>query len=265
MSAPSNMSFLEHLETLRWHLIRGFSLVIILGVIAFICNEFIFDQIILAPRQPDFITNRLLCQLSQWLNIPLLCINQQPMLLKNISMSGQFTTHITVSFITGAIMAFPYFIWELWRFVNPALTPTETSKSKGFIFIVSLLFFIGILFGYYIITPMSIDFLANYQVSTQVPNEITLNSYISTITSIVLSAGVIFELPVLIWFLAKLNIVSAAFLRQYRRHAILVIVIVAAIITPPDVISQIMVSLPMIILYEAGIVIARNIEKQRSL
>ncbi|NPA37843.1 MAG: twin-arginine translocase subunit TatC [Chlorobi bacterium] len=257
------MSFLDHLEELRWHLIRSFIAIFVFAVLAFIFKEFVFDEIILAPSTPDFFTNRFLCNLANQFSMPSLCINQTPLTLQNINMSGQFTTHIWVSFIAGVIAAFPYIFWEIWSFIKPALYPDELRHSRGAIFFTSLLFITGILFSYYIICPLSVQFLGNYQVSSQVENIVNLGSYISTITSIVLAGGIIFELPVFIFFLAKAGLVTADFLKTYRRHAIVVALLLAAIITPPDIVSQILVCLPLIVLYEAGIVIAKHIEKNR--
>ncbi|MBN2166539.1 MAG: twin-arginine translocase subunit TatC [Marinilabiliaceae bacterium] len=264
MSGKKEMSFLQHLEALRWHLIRGFIAVAGFSVIAFLYKEVVFDTIIFAPGRPDFWTNVKLCQLADWIQIPSLCINQQAIVIKNIAMSGQFMTHLWVSFIAGVIIGFPYFFWEIWRFIQPALYEKEARYSRGAIIVVSVLFFVGIIFGYYIISPLSISFLSNYQVSPEVANEITISSYISTISSIVFSSGVLFELPVFIFFLAKLGIVSSGFLKKYRRHAIVAVITLAAIITPPDVFSQLLISVPMLLLYEASVIIAKRLEKKRN-
>lgn len=264
MAKSGEMSFLEHLEALRWHLIRSFIAVLIITILAFILKDFLFDQVIFAPSDPDFWTNRTINSLAAHLNMPALKINETPIKLQNISMSGQFATHLWVAFLTGIIVAFPYMFWELWRFIKPALYENETRSSQGAIVVVSLLFVTGVLFGYYIIAPMSISFLVGYQVSAKVENIVALDSYISTVSSIVLSSGVLFELPVFIYFLAKVGLVSSQFLSKYRRHAIVVIVILAAIITPPDVVSQTMVCVPLLILYEASIVVAKRLERKRA-
>lgn len=263
MEEQDNMGFFEHLEALRWHLIRSFAVVIVITVIAFIYHRFLFDSVFFAPMQPYFVTNRALCLLGDYLHIPELCINQQPIKLINITMSGQFSTHMWVSFVTGLVVAFPYLFWELWRFIKPALSQNQIRHSSLAILVVSLLFGCGILFGYYIILPFSIEFLGHYQVSTLVDNPITLTSYISTVSSTVLAAGVTFELPIVIWFFARIGLVSSRFLKRYRRHAVLLIAIFAAVITPPDVVSMLMVSLPMVVLYEVGIVLALRIEKKK--
>ena len=257
------MTFLEHLEELRWHLVRSFISVLAIAILAFLYKEFLFDVIIFGPSTPEFYTNSKLCLLARELNLPALCINQNKYEFQNIAMAGQFTTHLRVSFIAGIIVAFPYIFWEFWRFIKPALYQEEIKHSRGAIFFASTLFTLGVLFAYYIICPLSVHFLANYQVSSMVKNDLNLGSYISTISSIVLAGGVIFELPILIYFLAKVGIVSARSLRKYRRHAVVASLLLAAIITPPDVISQILVCFPLIFLYEAGIMIAARIERKR--
>ena len=261
---PKNeMSFLDHLEELRWHLVRSFISIFVFAILAFIFKEFVFDQVILAPSTPDFLTNKFLCNLSEMFQMPALCINQTRLSLQNINMSGQFTTHIWVSFISGVIVAFPYIFWEFWSFLKPALYPNEVKHSQGALFFSSILFIVGVSFSYYIICPLSVHFLGNYHVSDQVENVVNLGSYISTITSIVLAGGIIFELPIVIFFLAKVGLVTSDFLKKYRRHALVVALLLAAIITPPDIVSQVLVCLPLIVLYEAGVLIAKRMERKR--
>lgn len=264
LNKEKEMGFLDHLEILRWHLVRSVLAVIVFAIVAFIFHDFIFDNIIFAPKESDFWTNRKLCELSDLLNSDFLCINQNTMDIYNINFTGQFSTHIMVSLVIGVIIGFPYLFWEFWRFVKPGLYEKEAKNSRGSIFYTSFLFILGVLFGYYLIVPLSINFLSNYTVSSQVANEINLGSYISTVTSIVLAAGVVFELPILVYFLAKIGLVNSAFLKKYRRHAIIVILALAAVITPPDVFSQILVGLPLLLLYEVGIYIAKRIEKKNA-
>ncbi|ASB48733.1 twin-arginine translocase subunit TatC [Alkalitalea saponilacus] len=261
----TEMSFLDHLEELRWHIIRSFASIFVFAILAFVFKSFVFDVVILGPSRPDFFTNQLLCRISEVLNLPVLCINQEQLKFQNIQMSGQFVMHIWVAFITGLVISFPYIFWEFWRFVRPALYENEVKHSRGAIFFASILFSLGILFAYYIITPLSVYFLGNYQVSESVENIINFGSYVSTISSIVLASGVMFELPIFIYFLSKVGLVTAEFLKKYRRHAIVIVLALAAIITPPDMISQIMVCLPLIVLYEAGIVIAKRVERKKAM
>jgi sec-independent protein translocase protein TatC len=265
-SKDKEMSFLEHLEILRWHLIRAAIAIIALAIAAFIFNDFIFNTIILAPKSPKFITNELLCEFGNYLNIKSLCINNKPFQVININMAGQFSTHIMVSLIAGFIVSFPYVFWEIWSFIKPALESNEERHAKGAVFFSSLLFILGVLFGYYIIVPLSVHFLGSYSVSNQVLNQINLSSYISTVSSVVLAAGIVFELPVIIFFLSKAGLITPDFLKRYRKHALVIILILSAIITPPDVFSQILVAMPLILLYEVGIFISKRIAaKDKSL
>lgn len=259
------MTFLQHLEELRWHIIRSVIAVVVGAIAAFMLKDFIFDKVILAPKSPGFITNRLLCQLADVVNAPVLCINQNPLNLISIKMSGQFTTHITISLIAGVIMAFPYIFWEFWSFFRPALYDKERKHARGAVTAASSLFIIGILFGYYVISPLSINFLSSYRVSDLVDNQINITSYIGSVTSVALSAGVTFELPIVVFFLARIGIITPEFMRKYRKHAIVVVLILAAIITPPDVFSQTLVSIPLILLYEVSIFIAARVVKNREL
>ncbi|MDG2139296.1 MAG: twin-arginine translocase subunit TatC [Flavobacteriales bacterium] len=262
----SDMSFLDHLEVLRWHLIRSGIAILFFSVIAFLCKEFIFDAILLAPKDPSFLTYRYLCYFSQSLGMgDALCIQESPFSLMNINMSGQFSTHLMTSLYAGFIISFPYVFWEIWRFILPALKDKETKVARGVVFFSSVLFLIGILFGYYIIAPLSINFLGSYQVSATVANQISLLSFINTVTTVSLANGIIFELPVLVYFLTKIGFLTPEFMRKYRRHAMVLTLILSAIITPPDITSQILVSFPLIILYELSIRISKSVIKRNNL
>lgn len=258
------MSFWEHLETLRWHLIRAIAAVLLVSVGAFLAKGFIFDSLLLAPRDSKFVTNRWLADWAAYLEMPALLINQTALDLQSIQLSGQLGVHITVSLVAGIILAFPYIFYEIWTFISPALHKKEKRYAHIAIFTVSLLFFIGVLFGYYIISPLAIDFLGTYNVSTAVKNTINIKSYVGTFTSILLSSGVIFELPVLIYFLVKINLVDAVFLRKYRRHAIVLIMTLSAILTPPDPFSLVLVCLPLLLLYELSIFIAVVVRRKQT-
>lgn len=261
----NEMSFLEHLEILRWHLIRAFLGILGVAIIAFIFKDIVFNRIILAPKFPDFITNRLLCDFGRQINILKLCINSKPLEVISIKMSGQFTMHIMVSLIAGFVVSFPYVFYEFWRFIVPALYSKEKKHAGGAVFYSSALFIMGVLFGYFVIVPLSIHFLGSYSVSDQVTNQINLISYVSTIASVVLAAGIIFELPILVYFLTKAGLVTPDFLKKYRKHSLVLILALSAIITPPDLFSQILVSFPLIILYEAGIGISKRIVRNREI
>ncbi len=257
------MSFGDHLEELRGHLFRSAIAVLVIAVTAFFFKDFIFNDIIFAPRNPDFFTNRLACYFARTLQVDM-CINQHPFQLININLSGQFSAHLTTSIIAGLVIAFPYIIYELWQFIKPALNIDHQRYTTVLIISVSVLFSLGVLFGYYLIVPLSLNFLGTYSISDQVINQIQFESYFSVLTTISLAAGAVFELPILVYFLAKIGMVTPEFLRKYRRHMIVAFAILAAVITPPDVFSQILVMLPLMLLYEVGIVIAiRTIKNQR--
>lgn len=257
------MSFLEHLEELRWHIIRSILAIVTFMVAAFIFKNFIFDKIILAPKNVNFPTNRLLCELGHRINFEQLCINTQDFNLINIKMAGQLTTHIAVAMVAGIILAFPVIIYEFWRFFKPALHSNEAQHARGAVLAASMLFFTGVLFGYYLLAPLSIHFLSSYDISAEVVNQINIRSYIGTLSSICLATGVIFELPIVAFFLTKIGILTPAFMRKYRKHSIVVIFVIAAIITPPDVFSQTLVSIPLLLLYEVSIFISARVMKSK--
>jgi sec-independent protein translocase protein TatC len=255
------MSFWGHLDALRGHLFRSAIAIVVVAIVAFLNREFIFDSIILAPKNPDFITNRLLCQLGEWANIPALCLGNIELKIININLSGQFTTHMYISMFAGLIIAAPYVIWEIWRFIKPALYDNERRHSRGAVIVMSLLFLLGVLFSYYLIVPLTLNFFGTYQVSDSVNNQIALSSYISTVVSVTFSLGVVFELPVFIYFLAKVGIITDTFLKKNRKYMLVILLIISAIITPPDIISQILVCIPLYGLYELSIIVARRAGK----
>jgi sec-independent protein translocase protein TatC len=270
-NGEQEMSFLEHLEELRWHIIRSLLAIAIMFVVAFFLKKIIFDHIILAPRNPDFFTNRILCDFGHWLNTVFnspgkfdgLCINSKPFNLISIQMSGQLTTHITTALVSGLILAFPFIVNEFWKFFKPALRENEKKYIRGAVLTTSGLFFLGVIFGYYMIVPFSIHFLSTYQISDQVINQINVRSYIGTLTSIIMASGLIFELPIFAFFLTKIGVITPNFLKTYRRYAIVIIFIVAAIITPPDVFSQTLVAIPMLGLYEVSILVSKMVMRQK--
>lgn len=264
IGAPEKeMSFLDHLEELRWHLIRSTIAVVSLGIIAFIAKEFVFDGIILWPKKGSFPTYRLLCSSAQLIGLDSFCFTDHPFTIQSRTMSGQFSAHIWTSITAGIIVAFPYIIYEFYKFISPGLHVNERKSSKGFIFAASLLFFSGVLFGYFIVTPLSINFLGNYQVSEAVLNEFDLDSYIGTVKASVLASGIIFQLPIVIYFLTKIGLVTPAFLRKYRKFALVIVLILSAVITPPDIASQVIVAVPVLILYEVSIFISRGVLRRQ--
>lgn len=251
------MGFLDHVEELRWRVIRALLAVIVCTVIAFGCKDIIFGILILGPSKPDFLTYKIFCKLGALWNIDSLCIDKLNFTLQSRNMTGQFMMHITSSFVAGLIVSFPYICWELWRFVKPGLYPTEKNATSGVVIYVSLLFIIGVFFGYYVISPLSINFLANYQVDASIQNQFDITSYVSTLVFMVLASGLMFQLPMVMWVLTKMDIITPAFMRLYRKHAIIIILLVAAFITPsPDIFSQILVAFPLYLLYEMSIFIS---------
>jgi len=263
-SPKEEMSFLDHLEELRWHLMRAVLSIFVFAVIAFIGKSFVFNVILFGPSRTDFLTYQLLCDLSQLINSKVLCIETLPFTVQSRTMTGQFAMHIMASIVIGLVCAFPYAFWEIWRFVKPGLYPEEVKVSRGATFYVTMLFLTGVFFGYYVVSPLAINFLSNYQVDPSVINEFDITSYVSTLAMMVLACGLMFQLPVVVYFLAKVGIVTPALMRTYRKHALVVILIVSAVITPPDPITQIFVSLPIFGLYQISIYIAAAIEKKNA-
>lgn len=257
------MTFLEHLEVLRWTFVRS-AIAVAVGLVGcFIAKDFLFDAIILAPKDASFITYRAMCALGHRIGMgDAMCVNDLALSLQNISMSGQFFTHLMVSFVGGFILAFPYILWEFWRFISPGLHPSEKGSAGGLVFFASLLFLSGVGFGYFLLAPLSIQFFGTYQVSAAVQNTVALDSYIAMVTSVTLWTGVVFELPLVILFLSKAGLVTPSFLRTYRKHAFVAILVIAAILTPPDVVSQLIVSGPLMLLYEFGILISARTVKR---
>lgn len=257
------MSFLEHLEELRWHLVRSSVAVVVGAVIIFINVKFIMDNIMMKPKYPDFITNRVFAWFADLLNSPDLRINTKPFELINYDVAGQFTTHLTIAMVGGIIIAIPYIFYEFWSFIKPALYDKERKHATGAVFYSSLLFILGVLFGYYLVVPLTTHFFGSYTISDEIKNQFNITSYISSLTTVVLGGGIVFELPIIIYFLSKVGIISASFLRKYRKHAYIVLLLLAAIITPPDVFSMMLVTMPLVALYELGVFLARNIEKKK--
>ena len=266
-STDKEMSFLDHLEDLRWHLIRSFLSVIILAAIAFLAKDFIFNVLIFGPKHSDFPTYKILCKIAKFIGFKdSFCFTELPFRIQSRTMGGQFSAHVWTSITAGFIIAFPYILNEMWKFVSPGLKANERSSAKGFILIASLSFFIGVLFGYYVVTPLSINFLGTYQVSGEVHNDFDLSSYISLVRASVIASGLIFELPILIFILTKVGVVSPEILKKYRKISLVIVLILSAIITPPDIASQVIVSVPIIVLYQISIYISKAvIRKQKRL
>jgi sec-independent protein translocase protein TatC len=263
----TEMTFIDHLEALRWHIVRSAAVWIAAIIAIFINIDWVFDNIISAPARSNFITYSVLCKFSHLIHLgEALCMPPVNMELQGNTVSGPFMSALSISMIGGLIVTFPYFIWEIWRFIKPALSPKELRYSRGAIFWVSLCFFIGAAFGYYLLTPFTFNFLANFKLGNTATYiyRPTLDDYIDTINNIILGCGIAFELPIVAYVLGKIGIISAKFLKSTRKYAFIVILVAAAIITPsPDWTSQILVSLPLLLLFEISIVICARIDKQK--
>jgi len=258
------MTFWEHLDALRSVLIRGIIAVVILTIVAFSFKHILFDYIILAPKNSDFITYRLLCKLGKFLSVNALCLDTTSIHLININLSGQFMSHMTISFIVAIIIASPYIVWEFWRFIAPGLTPAERKNTRGAVLVISSLFLTGVLFSYFLAVPLMVNFLGNYQVSETVANQIALDSYTSSVTTMILLMGLIFEFPVVVLFLTKIGILNPVFMSKYRKHTIVFILIVAGLITPsPDIFTQLVVAVPLYALYEISVQLSKKVYRHK--
>lgn len=258
------MSFLGHLEELRWHVIRAVGSILVFAIIAFVYIKEIYHYVIVAPSRADFWTYRMLCKLSEKVGYEDLCVKSLNFKLQVIGMGDNFTMSMTSSAIAGLIFAFPYAFWEIWRFIKPGLKASERRSARGAVFYVTGLFFSGVLFGYYVVTPLAINFLANYTLDESIINEFSLASYISLVSTLTLACGIAFQLPIVVYVLSKVGVLTPDFMREYRKHSMIVILIVAAIITPsPDIYSQILVAIPLFILYEASILVSAKVEREK--
>jgi sec-independent protein translocase protein TatC len=257
------MTFLEHLEELRWHLMRSVASIFVFAIAAFSSKTIIFHHLILGPSRTDFWTYQFMCRLGEMVNSSALCIENLPFIIQSRQMTGQFMMHLTSSLVIGLILAFPYTFWEIWRFISPALYPKERRITRGATFFVSLLFLTGVAFGYFIVSPLSINFLANYQVDPSIQNEFDIVSYVSTISMLVLACGIMFQLPVVVYFLSLAGFVNPELMKRYRKHAFMGILILSAILTPPDVFSQLLIAFPLFFLYQCSIVLSRFVLKRK--
>jgi sec-independent protein translocase protein TatC len=262
--SKGEMSFLDHLEELRWLLIRVTIAVLIMSTVVYFISDYIFDTIIFGPTHPSFFTYRFFCEASHYIGFAdSICIEELPFIIQNTSMEGQVNVFVWTCITAGFILSFPFLLWELWKFISPALHEHEKKNVKLFIFVASILFFLGVLFGYYVVVPMSVNFVATFSVSSVVKNQFTLDSYIGMIKTSVIASGLYFELPIIIYFLTKLGLVTPTFLRTYRKYAIVIVFIIAAIVTPPDVVSQVTVAIPMLLIYEASIFLSALVVKKQ--
>ncbi len=262
MTQEKDMSFLAHLEELRWHLVRSIIAIFVVAIFLFSIQEYVYNEFLLAHIDPQFITYRLFCDFFSLFGFESnFCSLDYPNTLQVLKPTQQLMNSIWSCFILGLITAFPYILWEFWRFISPGLHRDEIKKSKGFIFTASFLFFIGVLFSFYVIAPISVNFLYTYQISDKLVNQFTMESHIGLITNMLLGVSIMFELPVIVYFLTKIGLITPEFLKRYRKHALVVVLILAAIITPPDVASQVIVAIPVLILYEISIKVSKRVIK----
>lgn len=261
------MTFIDHLEALRWHIMRSLIAIMIGAILMFIYIDWIFDYIISAPLQKDFITYTGLCRFSTWIGAgDKLCLpppnNAE---LQAITFGSQFMTSITIAFVGGFVVAFPYIFWELWRFIKPALTPKELKSTRGAIFFVSVFFFLGVAFGYFLLAPFTFSFLLNYTIGTKhiLVSKPTLGDYLENLLDIIIGSALAFQLPVISYVLTRIGLITPRFLKTYRKYAYVAILVVAAVITPsPDWMSQMIVFIPLAMLYEFSIFISNRIFKR---
>ena len=261
----AEMSFFDHLNILRGHLIRASIAIIVFTILAFSFYDFIFEEIIMAPGRPNFWTFRMMCAATEKFNLGAeFCVTKLNFIIINTQLGGQFTLQLNSSLMIGIVLGFPYLLFEIWRFVKPALHENERNSATGFVLWASLLFIVGVLFGYYIIAPLSINFLSNYEVSSIINNNIEIDSYFSILATLSIGAGITFELPIIIYILSKLGIMTPAFMRSSRRYATVIILIIAAVVTPtPDLLTMFTVSLPLFLLYEASIYVSARVERKK--
>lgn len=247
------MSFLEHLEELRWRLVRASIAVLAIGIVIWFYQEWIMNHVFMSMKKKDFFSFRMMCE---WFGT---CVEDIPVQLQSMTVSGQFGYALMMSFMGGLVLGFPFIFYQIWAFLKPGLKFQEKKMARGIVFYVSVLFFLGILFGYFVVAPLSIQFFGSYQISSEIRNDFTISSYMSMILSTVFYSGLFFLLPVIIYLMTKIGLLSPGFLIKYRKHSIVAILILSAIITPPDIISQVIVSIPIFFLYEIGIVISKRV------
>lgn len=259
----TEMSFLDHLEELRWHIIRSLIAIVAGGIILFLFRTWYFDKVILGPAFNSFPSYTWFCDFSKWAGVgEALCMTLPEFKIQAVNFAEQFITTIKLCFVGGFVVAFPYVFYEIWKFVAPGLYDEERHATRGIVFICSFLFILGVLFGFFIIAPFATNFLMGFTASDAVSNNPTLSSFVLYMVMFTLPAGLIFELPIVVYFLAKLGIVTPDGMRKYRRHSIIGILLLAAVLTPPDVVTQFLIGIPLYILYEISILVAVRMSKK---
>lgn len=264
MSVEKEMTFLDHLEELRWHMIRAFGAILVLTILAFVYIEPIFSYVIFAPAKTDFIFFKWMCQLGDFTGATGLCVTELPFKVQSRNMTGQFMMSITASFVIGLVVAFPFVVWELWRFIRPGLENKERKFSRGAVVAISGLFLLGVSFGFFVLSPMTIWFLSTYTISPMIVNEFDITSYVSTVSSLVLGCGLLFQFPVVVYFLTKIGLITPQLMRKYRRHSVVGIIILGAVITPSaDPFTLAIISIPLYILFEVSIMTSAVVLKRK--
>ena len=258
MSENQQMSFLQHLDELRWRLVRIAIAVISVAVVLWIYQEWVMNHVFLVLKEKEFITFKLLCAYFG------VCVSDTTVKMQSMTVSGQFNYAMMMSIMGGLIITAPYIFYQIWSFIKPGLKKNELRAAKGLVFYVSLCFFLGVLFGYFVVAPLTVQFFGSFQISPEIENNFTVGSYMGTVISTVFYTGILFLLPIVSYILTKIGLIGPEFLKKYRRHAIVVILIISAVITPPDMLSQIIVSIPIIVLYEIGIVVSTRTIKNKT-
>lgn len=252
------MSFLDHLEELRWRIVKSVIAILVFAIAMWFFKEWVIQNLFIAMTKPNFISFRMMCE---WFG---LCSDEIPVNFQSTKVGAQFTYALLLSIVGGFIVAFPYVFNQLWGFVKPGLRENEKQVVKGITFYVTILFLLGVVFGYLVVAPLCIQFFGYFTMAPEFQNIWMIGSFMSLIISSVIFTGILFLLPVVIYILSKIGVVTPEFLKKYRKHAIVGVLILSAIITPPDFISQIIVSVPIIILYEVGIIISKRVERARN-
>ena len=258
MSENQQMSFLQHLDELRWRLVRIAIAVISVAVVLWIYQEWVMNRVFLVLKEKEFITFKLLCAYFG------VCVSDTTVKMQSMTVSGQFNYAMMMSLMGGLIISAPYIFYQIWSFIKPGLKKNELRAAKGLVFYVSLCFFLGVLFGYFVVAPLTVQFFGSFQISAEIENNFTVGSYMGTVISTVFYTGILFLLPIVSFILTKIGLIGPEFLKKYRRHAIVVILIISAVITPPDMLSQIIVSIPIIVLYEIGIIVSTRTSKNKN-
>lgn len=252
----AEMGFLDHIEALRWHIVRMAVAVVVCAIAVFIKIEWIFENIIMGPAHNDFVSYKWFCALGRLLHYDAFCLSDIKMEFQNTAVTGQFMLGMSSSMMIGFILAFPYVLWELWRFIKPALKQSEIRATRGIVFWCSILFFTGVMFAYFIVAPYTINFFGNYQLSTKIRNVITTENYYDTMSNLILALGVVFELPMVVYFLSRIGILNPKFMREKRKYAILILFVLSEIITPPDLFSCLLVFFPLYALFEISVIVS---------